>query len=93
MKFELGQVVATNGVYDMAQKNERFNEFVSKSFARHCNGDWGDLDEEDKQMNDLALRNGDDRILSKYEYDEDISIYIITEWDRSATTILFPSEY
>lgn len=92
-KFKLGQVVATRGVYEMVGEDIKFNQFVAKSFERHCNGDWGDLDEEDKMANDFALRNGDDRLFSKYNYKDGISIYIITEWDGSVTTILFPDEY
>ena len=92
-KFELGRVVSTIGVKELFDADKKFAEFVCKSFFKHCDGDWGDLCEEDKEMNDSALKNGDDRILSKYNYDEDTSIYIITEWDRSATTILFPEEY
>ena len=53
----------------------------------------GDLDEEDKMANDFALRNGDDRLFSKYKYKDGVSIYIITEWDGNVTTILFPDEY
>ena len=92
MKFSVGQTVITNGVYALLQKDKEFEAFVGKSFVRHCNGDWGDLDEEDKNANEDALKNGY-RLLSKYEYNGDTSIYIITEWDRSVTTILFPSEY
>lgn len=92
-KFKLGQVVATRGVYEMVGEDIKFNQFVAKSFERHCNGDWGDLCEEDKMANDFALCNGDDRLFSKYNYKDDISIYIITEWDGSVTTILFPDEY
>ena len=93
LKFDLGNVVATSGVYAMVGEDIKFNQFVTKSFERHCNGDWGDLDEEDKKANDFALRNGDDRLFSKYVFNEEVSIYIITEWDRSYTTILFPDEY
>lgn len=93
VKFDLGNVVATSGVYAMVGEDIKFNQFVAKSFERHCNGDWGDLDEEDKMANDFALRNGDDRLFSKYVFNEEVSIYIITEWDRSYTTILFPDEY
>lgn len=92
-KFELGNVVATSGVYEMVGEDIKFSQFVAKSFTRHCNGDWGDLDQEDKKANDFALLNGDDRLFSKYNYKNGVSIYIITEWDRSATTILFPNEY
>lgn len=91
-KFPLGQVVATSGVYGMASDNEKFGEFVSKSFSKHANGDWGNLCKEDKDTNEKALVNGE-RLFSKYNFDKDTSIYIITEWDRSVTTILFPEEY
>lgn len=93
VKFELGQVVMTMGVHNTIQEDKEFAKFVAKSFVRHCNGDWGDLDEEDKALNDLGLKNGDDRLFSKYTDDNGESIYIITEWDRSATTILYPDEY
>ena len=92
MKFQVGQTVVTNGVYTLLQEDKEFEAFVGKAFVRHCNGDWGDLCEEDKQTNEDALKNGY-RLLSKYNYNDETSIYIITEWDRSVTTILFPSEY
>ena len=94
MKFNHGQILITNGVNALVQTSNQFSDFVRHSLFRHLNGDWGDfLDEEDKAMNDSALKNGDDRLFSKYNYHDGISIYIITEWDRSATTILFPEEY
>ena len=92
VKFNLGQVVMTSGVHSMVCENDAFAKFVAKSFVRHCNGDWGDLCDEDKAMNESALKNGDDRLFSRYDNGEE-SIYIITEWDGSATTILFPDEY
>ena len=84
--------MATNGVDSQMKESLKFSLFVSESVNRHANGDWGDLCQEDKNTNEEALTNGD-RIFSKYKYDDDTSIYIITEWDRSATTILFPNEY
>lgn len=60
-------------------------------FKRHVRGDWGDLDEQDKQANDKALQDGS-RILSAYGKGE-TKLWIITEADRSATTILRPDEY
>lgn len=59
---------------------------------RHCNKDWGEMDEEDKVLNDAAVENGEDRFFSIYETCKG-RIWIITEADRSVTTILFPSEY
>lgn len=91
-KFPLGSIVATKGVSDLARKDPHFAAFASNSFARHCEGDWGDLDDHDKLMNERALQT-DDRILSRYVSPAGVAIYIITEWDRSATTILFPEEY
>ena len=91
--FNIGRVVITSGVDALMDEDDKFMDFVGDSFCRHCKCDWGDLCEEDKEMNENALKNGDDRLFSKYNYDGDTSIYIITEWDGSVTTILFPEEY
>lgn len=90
--FELGSVYTTCGINNKMEEDKAFVEFIENSFNRHCDGDWGDLDEEDKAMNDRAVKYNDDRILSRYDYNGE-KIYIITEWDRSATTILFANEY
>lgn len=87
----LGQVVITAGIRDKMSESSDFEKFVRKSFSRHATGDWGDMCEEDKAYNDHALANGE-RIFSAYK-NGDTKIWIITEWDRSATTILFPEEY
>ena len=60
--------------------------------ARHSVGDWGDLVEEDKRENELSLAKGF-RLLSAYALGTGVKIWIITERDRSATTILLPNEY
>lgn len=95
--FNTGQIVATRGVYDLACENPNFAQFIQKSLNRHVKGDWGDVDEEDKQSNDQALKQGT-RLLSSYNDDRFpkngvATIWIITEADRSVTTILFPDEY
>jgi hypothetical protein len=95
--FNTGQMVATRGVYDLACQNPDFAKFIQKSLNRHVKGDWGDVDEEDKQTNDYDLKHGM-RVLSAYNDDRFpkhgiATIWIITEADRSATTILFPDEY
>lgn len=82
----LGQVVQTRGA--MAELNL---VHVLRSLARHMRGDWGDVCAEDRTSNDAALRNGD-RILSVY-HSNGTKFYIITEWDRSVTTVLLPNEY
>ena len=90
--MNLGKVVATRGVADSAVKNPEFAAFVVNSLSRYIRGDWGDLDKED---NEAAMNGGDARILAAYNYpgDSNLKIWIITEWDRSSTTILFPDEY
>ena len=84
-KFELGQVYATSAAMLLEMD---FRPFI----LRHSQGDWGDLGDEDKEANDQALIYGD-RILSAYQINEKVRIWIITEWDRSATTVLLPSDY
>ncbi|WP_250525230.1 hypothetical protein [Caballeronia sp. GAWG2-1] len=60
--------------------------------VRHIHGDWGDLSIEDRTSNELALLRGK-RLLSSYELPGDRKVWIITEADRSATTILLPNDY
>ena len=90
--FPLGQLVMTRGDNDLVANDEAFAKFVTGSLARHIKGDWGELGDEDRAENDLSLKEGF-RILSAYESGELPKIWIITEADRSATTILFPDEY
>lgn len=59
---------------------------------RHAKGDWGDLDVEDLQANDAALKSGG-RLVSSYRTESGTKFWIITEADRSATTVLLPEEY
>lgn len=94
MLFRTGCTVMTRGVHELVCKQKSFAEFCSNSFARYLLGDWGDVCQEDKQSNDEAVKGGD-RIVAAYDHPEnpDWNIWIITEYDRSATTILFPSEY
>ena len=93
MGFNLGQVVSTNGVHSLMESDNYFMMFVVDSLRKYIECDWGQTCDEDKVLNDNAVKNGDDRILAVYEKDGLPKIWIITEWDRSATTILFPSEY
>ncbi len=59
---------------------------------RHIRGDWGDISESDRQQNELALTAGL-CILSSYALPNGERVWLITEWDRSATTILLPDDY
>ena len=95
--FEIGQLVASRGVYDLACENPDFAKFIQQSLTRHVKGDWGDVDKEDEESNDRALKE-DTRLLSSYNdarfpKNGVATIWIITEADRSSTTILFPDEY
>lgn len=85
--FELGQLFTTPGVI-----NSPLCERVPGVLRRHQSGDWGDMCLDDKRANNDALRNGDARIFSAYKFPEG-KLWVITEWDRSSTTILLPDEY
>jgi hypothetical protein len=91
-KFPMGRLVMTAGVADLAASNEAFAGFVRRSLKRHSQGDWGDLSAEDKRENEFSLKKGF-RLLSAYENGSQPKIWIITEADRSVTTVLFPDEY
>lgn len=91
-KFKLGQLVWTRGINDKVADDENFAKLVTDSLKRHAKGDWGDICDEDRQENELSLEKGF-RLLSVYEAKALPKIWIITEADRSVTTILFPEEY
>lgn len=98
VKFKFGQLVMTSGVNANVAADAAFAKFVLNSLRRHANGDWGDLCKEDKAQNDDALKaekegKETERLFSKYVAKDGTAIYIITEWDRSVTTVLFPDEY
>lgn len=89
VRFEMGQVVATPGALDAL---EQANEYPGEYLSRHLKGDWGELDEHDRKENEYSV-NRHLRLLSAYKLSDNTKIWIITEADRSATTILLPSEY
>ncbi len=91
-KFNPGQLVMTRGVYDIMADNEEFSSHVRLSVIRHMAGDWGDVSDEDRVTNELALQEGDS-LFSAYLKEGQPKLWIITEWDRSVTTALFPDEY
>ena len=93
-KFTLGKTLSTPAALEAIEES---NQTVLEFLQRHLLGDWGDLDDEDKAMNDQALIDGS-RILSAYTTKSGVRIWIITEAEdedgnRAATTILLPSEY
>lgn len=89
--MELGQLVMTRGIADAIEESPAFTIEVQKSFNRYLAHDWGELCREDIELNIRALEVGE-RILASYETSQG-KVYIITEWDRSVTTILFAHEY
>lgn len=91
--IDLGQVVATPGALEALRAADAGLELAQHLLARHASGDWGDLDQEDREANDRAAALGEERILSAYDLDGGGRIWIITEWDRSVTTLLLPEEY
>ena len=87
--FPAGQIVATPGALALLEQANRSPlEFLS----RHLRGDWGDLCPEDKTENELSLKHVF-RLLSSYPVTEIEKLWIITEADRSVTTLLLPAEY
>ena len=88
-RFSLGRVVATPGALKaLEEANQNPLEFLE----RHQAGDWGELCDEDKDENEFSVRNGF-RILSAYRTRNNVKIWVITEADRSVTTLLLPHEY
>jgi len=79
----------TSGVADLERQGTLFPAIYLR---RHLNGDWGDLEPEDARANDAALRDGD-RLFSSYQVTPTLKLWIITEGDRSVTTLLLPDEY
>lgn len=86
--FALGKTVATPGAL-VAMLGMGISAI--SLLSRHQRGDWGDMDEEDKQANNLAAEQGS-RVMSSYLFDT-VKLWVITEADRSITTILLPEEY
>lgn len=86
-KFKAGRLVATPGVLKAVPADE-----LTDAMIRHLHGDWGVVCDEDKALNNMALERGG-RLHSAYYSKANIKFWIITEADRSATTLLLPDEY
>ena len=86
-KFSLGQIVATPHALTAIDGEEILN-----ALSRHVRGDWGTLDAEDLNANEHALKHGG-RLFSAYHSTQNVRFWIITEWDRSVTTVLLSEDY
>ena len=93
-KFPLGQLLATPGALDaLAESGQSPAEF----FVRHVQGDWGDMSSDDKELNELSLKDGS-RLMSAYRTNKGTKLWVITEaadenGHRVCTTCLLPDEY
>ena len=95
VKFRLGNIAITPGAITALSKSNQLPESFLK---RHISGDWGEICESDAELNSEAIANEGNvdkqmRVMSVYKTTQNETIWIITEWDRSVTTILLPSEY
>jgi hypothetical protein len=87
IRFSSGEIVATTNAM-----NEISGDDIARGLSRHLCGDWGEICPEDWKLNDEALEVGN-RLHSVYTAANGVKFWIITEWDRSVTTILLPDDY
>ena len=87
--FPLGQCVATPGALAAI---EDAGQTPADFLNRHISGDWGEIDPEDRGLNEQALRDGA-RIFSVYRTSKEVKVWVITEADRASTCVLLPDEY
>ncbi len=86
-KFSLGRTVITRNVLGKVT-----HEDTLTALRRHVKGDWGEVCREDWDLNERALEEGT-RLFSVYRSAEGVKFWVITEWDRSVTTVLLPEDY
>ena len=87
VKVPLGQIVATPAALGAVSQPD-----IVAALRRHTSGDWGEVDPDDRAANDDALRSGE-RLLSVYQLATGTTFWVLTEADRSATTVLLPDDY
>ena len=86
-RFPLGELLITANANDQLRPDQ-----IATALSRHAQGDWGDLCEDDRRQNEDALRLGS-RLFSSFRSLADVTFWIITEADRSVTTVLLPNDY
>jgi len=86
-KFPLGRIVITRNALETIPPDE-----VLRALSRHTESDWGELCDDDRRENERALQQGG-RLFSAYHAEDSVKFWIITEADRSVTTVLLPADY
>jgi len=86
-RFELGEFRLTASADKAISSHD-----IAVALSRHANGDWGDLSDKERAKNDDSLKNGG-RLVSLYRNFNGVKFSIVTEADRSATTVLLPEDY
>jgi len=89
--MKIGNLYMTRNINDKMANDSAFAKFILNAILKYKNQDWGDTCLEDKKLNNKAV-NTDNQIVAKYKYKNN-SIFIITEWNKEYTTILFCDEY
>lgn len=89
---EIGEIVITRKLSDATSDSPKLDKEISEAFKKFINCEWGNISSLEKQLNDAAVIEKDSRILAAYKTSAG-KVYIITDWDRSKTTILFADEY
>lgn len=92
--FQLGRIGMTQGFAASFDSMEEANRIGIELIAMHASGDFGILEEDDRLVNLQGLHSSpQDRVFSAYQLKDDVKVYVITESDRSSTTILLATEY
>ena len=89
--MRIGNLYATRSIDELMQENKYFRDELNQALGKFINNDWGITCDEDVLLNNLAVETGE-RIVAVYNTCKG-KIWIISEYERTATTILFPSEY
>ena len=92
----MGRLVMTTALqHDLEESDTEvgWHDEINLFVSRHLFGDFGDMDAEDTAANNRAIETGEERVFSSYTTIKGIKLWIITEWDRSYTTLLRPEDY
>lgn len=92
IEINIGEILVTRGVTGLAREDTQFAAFVQKCLDRYRKGDWGEMSDEEKRLNDLSQETGR-LVVSSYESKLFPEIWITTNPDRSYSTVMFPDEY